>query len=340
MALVGLVFLMAVLLHGMAGASLWIGLSGLISAGLGFLASRRRLLDAQRPVAAAAINAAAWGLFSLAMFASGGANWSWWLLIPVMASIVAFSMLPSQTRQSTREGGVWGYQGPMSRPAQPRRNYRVEPSLDGESGEQDYTPYDSHDSQQDDWQPSAAVKIDWGQWTAKLRPLLVRYARPLAAVSAVLVLSLVGIRWYSGLPSAEVEANSAVVAEPLAAPSFEHSVSMPDNYELLLNQDGLIVAWPGDMAPEGELWSLLTAQGERRCRVARFNNGTEYRPVKVEVWKDGVHYAYFSPLDTADMVFDVAMRGNFSLCGYTFGLSGSMDQLRGHPAFALYTRKR
>ncbi|MGL4446289.1 MAG: hypothetical protein ACRCUZ_00955, partial [Shewanella sp.] len=65
-------------------------------------------------------------------------------------------------------------------------------------------------------------------------------------------------------------------------------------------------------------------------------NGTEYRPVTVDLTADSATEARFSPLDTAGIIVDLARRGSLGLCGYKFSLKGSQAVLEQNRTFANY----
>lgn len=320
--------------------------------------ARRRLNDSARPGTLAFVLLALWLAMAVAQLASPFSGVAMAVTGLFALASLALAALP-ESRQRARfapgSEGHLGYSGPVdlsplaAEPVSSRQ--RVEPSLDGSApvmaplgDDASLAGLDgtaSGASYWDDEPRSAGPGEVLGRLSKQVLPVLQRQSKALGAIGAAVVLAVLLVTFWPPSASepdgAQVEAPAPAITP--TAPAFEHSVTMPDTYELLMNHDGLIVKWPGDRAEQGTLWSLLTAQGDRSCAELRFNNDNRYRPVKVEVWPDDVYYAFFSPLDTADIVYDVAMRGNFTLCGYDFGLRGSMDTLRAHPAFALYTRR-
>ncbi|WP_345336903.1 hypothetical protein [Ferrimonas pelagia] len=334
---------LAGLFYGLAISAAVVSIAACVATVISFATSRRRLRDAGRPLSWAAAVGSGWLLFALVHGVWAGAGWSWWLLLLPIGGAVVLAVLPEHQGRATLMR-TWGYAGPQTDSLQTTANMmaqpRVEPSIDGETTAQPIpseVPHAPHD-----WDAPVASTWSWSLPQMDLHALWQRlrpYWRHLAAGAAGLVMvfvAIVGLRQPAQPLPSDVEVAQTTVSEP----SFDHQVDMPDSYQLQLLNDGVIVRWPGSANAQGEIWSLLTAQGDRSCQVARFNNGTEYRPVKVEVWGDDVYYAYLSPLDTAAFIYDVAMRGNFKLCGYDFSLRGSMDTLRADPAFALYTRQR
>ncbi|MGS0730174.1 DUF805 domain-containing protein, partial [Shewanella sp. 0m-11] len=120
------------------------------------------------------------------------------------------------------------------------------------------------------------------------------------------------------------------------APVNRISTSMPDGFSLALEEDVLIIRWLGETGAASNLWSLATAKGDKTCSRLRFNNGTEYRPLVVDLLADTGTEARFSPLDTEAIIVDMARRGNVSLCGYNFSLKGSQAALGKVAAFRTY----
>ncbi|MCK8046574.1 DUF805 domain-containing protein [Shewanella sp. 1CM18E] len=155
-----------------------------------------------------------------------------------------------------------------------------------------------------------------------------------AIVGSMLLISL-----WTLIPSSEQEdvnvgvANEEVITEPKVV---RVSTAMPDDFSLALEDDVLIMRWLGDSGAPANLWSLATAKGDRTCSRLRFNNGTEYRPIVVDLLADTGTEARFSPLDTEAIVIDMARRGNVSLCGYNFSLKGSQAALAKVAAFRDY----
>ncbi|MBY5991760.1 hypothetical protein [Ferrimonas balearica] len=321
-------------------------------AALSLAAARRRLNDSARPATLAWPALGLWGLFAVVQTLSPFSLWATLAgaaYLGFAALLSAFPVSRNRGRFAPGDEGVWGYSGPVDLSAlhqdAPVARYqgRVEPSLDGRGNAPTVIPEPQaaqpDPSYWDDEPKGLDITGLLKRVAATVLPLLQKQWKPLAGIVGVVVLlSLAVSFWPKGGADTAASAEVVEVAKP-EVPVFEHQVAMPDTYELLMNQDGIIVKWPGDPSAQGEIWSLLTAKGERQCAQMRFNNGNSYRAVKVEVWPGDVYYAYFSPLDTSDIVYDVAMRGNFTLCGYPFSLRGSMDILRAHPAFALYTRR-
>ena len=114
-----------------------------------------------------------------------------------------------------------------------------------------------------------------------------------------------------------------------------HPVDMPDNFTLLLSQyNGVIVNWQADEVTDKELWHIEKTEGDTSCQEISFNNGDKIRTTSVVVEGGQNYFANFSPLDTGTLLKNVAFRGKFTLCGYTFSLKGSQAALGKHPIYA------
>lgn len=110
---------------------------------------------------------------------------------------------------------------------------------------------------------------------------------------------------------------------------------MPDNFTLFQSEyKGVIVHWQADEVPNGKLWSLSTASGDKSCQLINFNKGEPLRPLSVYVENGSDYFASFSPLDSKELIQALAARGKFSLCGYNFSLKGSQAILGKHAQYA------
>ena len=117
-------------------------------------------------------------------------------------------------------------------------------------------------------------------------------------------------------------------------------LAMPDNFNLYLSQyRGIIIHWQADEVAEGELWSQLSANGDKSCQNIIFNKGSTIRPLAVSVEKGSEYFASFSPLDSRELIQALAFRGDFSLCGYKFSLKGSQAVLGKNNQYAPFLDK-
>ena len=114
-----------------------------------------------------------------------------------------------------------------------------------------------------------------------------------------------------------------------------HLLAMPDSFNLYLSEyRGIIIQWQADQVADGELWSLLSASGDKSCQSITFNKGSAIRPLAVTVENGSEYFASFSPLDSSELVQALAFRGKFSLCGYSFSLKGTQAVLGKHTSYA------
>ncbi|MBS0042614.1 hypothetical protein KFE26_09910 [Shewanella sp. M16] len=164
-----------------------------------------------------------------------------------------------------------------------------------------------------------------------------RYWRPAGiGCGVVLLIALVWGLWPNG--DSETGDGAEVVTVNAIAPYAGERVTLalPDGFSVALEDDILIMRWLGEKGKAQNLWSLATAKGDKTCSVLSFNNGTDYRPVTVDLKADSASEARFSPLDTQAIIIDLARRGNISLCGYKFSLKGSQAILEQNRTFGDY----
>ncbi|MFP8844771.1 hypothetical protein ACLILW_13800 [Shewanella baltica] len=171
----------------------------------------------------------------------------------------------------------------------------------------------------------------------KLPKLERRYWRPAGiGCGVVVLLALVWGLWPSG--DAETGYGADVVTVNAIAPYAGERVTLalPDGFSVALEDDILIMRWLGEKGKAQNLWSLATAKGDKTCSLLSFNNGTDYRPVTVDLKADSATEARFTPLDTQAIIVDLARRGSISLCGYKFSLKGSQAILEQNRTFGDY----
>lgn len=161
-----------------------------------------------------------------------------------------------------------------------------------------------------------------------------RYWRPAGIGLSVVFLALLlwGL-WPSG-DDTDVSVATVHAVAPYAGDRV--TLALPDGFSVALEDDVLIVRWLGEQGKAQNLWSLATAKGDKTCSVLAFNNGTDYRPVTVDLQADSATEARFSPLDAQAIIVDLAHRGSISLCGYKFSLKGSQAMLEQNRAFGTY----
>ncbi|ABZ74968.1 conserved hypothetical protein [Shewanella halifaxensis HAW-EB4] len=279
------------------------------------------------------------------------------LLVIAGLAIGYLAVLPAASRVDY----VQGYAGPVdmssSKGSGRMANFRVrvEPTLGGEEvaesmainstdetyprAEEQQAPEAAREYQQHSRRGKKQAALNMAQ----LQSLLLTNKKIvfIAAGSVVGVMLMVSLLSLIPASEADIEtasdSDSKVVNETLElVPVNRISTSMPDGFSLALEDDVLIMRWLGETGSPVNLWSLATAKGDKTCSLMRFNNGTEYRPLMVDLLADTGTEARFSPLDTEAIIVDMARRGNVSLCGYNFSLKGSQAALGKVAAFRTY----
>ncbi|GLX76918.1 hypothetical protein tinsulaeT_02580 [Thalassotalea insulae] len=111
----------------------------------------------------------------------------------------------------------------------------------------------------------------------------------------------------------------------------QHALTMPDNFTLYVSPyNGLIINWQADSTTKQSIWNIRQAQGDISCQHITFNNDNKIRSNLVTIENSENYFAEFSPLDTKDLIKNLAARGSFTLCGYSFSLKGSQAVLGKH----------
>ena len=238
---------------------------------------------------------------------------------------------------------VQGYSGPVDmrsvQPATAKANHRVrvEPTLGGEDVAANLSdnPEPIHRSEQSEQTRDTSIDQrrvrDRNAFDAsQLQKVLLTNKKPLFITAASLVVVMLVTSIWSLIPESTPDDESAeqIQTEPATKPQATRVLTaMPDGFSLVLEDEVLIMRWLGETGAAEQLWSLATAKGDKTCSGLRFNNGTEYRPMVVDLLPDSATEARFSPLDTEAIIIDMARRGNVSVCGYNFSLKGSQAAL-------------
>ena len=159
-----------------------------------------------------------------------------------------------------------------------------------------------------------------------------------AKITGVLLISGLIVWGLVSLTSGENDTNENVeVTESHVEQQVERiSAKLPDGFWIVMQNDIFILRWLGDTGSAQNIWRLDTAKGDKACSELVFNDGSEYRPITVDLLSDEATEARFSPLDNKSIINHIAMRGSFKLCGYDFSLKGSQATLMQHQVFADY----
>jgi len=116
---------------------------------------------------------------------------------------------------------------------------------------------------------------------------------------------------------------------------------MPSGFTLLMTtHNGLVLKWPSKQttAKAGQLWSQKNAEGQKNCQLIEFNGHQSIRTLSVSLDSNQYYNAIFSPLDTSALLQSIAFKRSFTLCGYTFSLTGSQAALGKNQHYAGYIR--
>nr|WP_239480651.1 hypothetical protein [Parashewanella hymeniacidonis] len=315
---------------------LWIGLFGnnasafvaaIIGAPILFLTAQRRCRDANKPQWIGLLSQLPWWLMTFIVSFSGSV--SWWLAIALLGIIGSMLLAVPPSRSVGRF--EYGYHGPATQKmAKLNTVRRVEPSLNGDVGSSDSTEFANSDGHS-----SIGAQI---QEVIEEAPI--NQKQWLIAGAGLLGVVVIGIfinGFFTGNSNADDE-QDAEQQQPPAIAKPKESVSLQDGFQLSLQDDKLFMIWLGSDGNGEMLWQLADAKGDRSCRQLRFNNGTVYRPMTVERLADRNNstQAGFSPLDTKDIIKDIARRGKVSICGYNFSLKGSQSDLSKSAVFRAY----
>ncbi|MDN3653918.1 hypothetical protein QWY77_14350 [Thalassotalea ponticola] len=267
------------------------------------------------------------------------------LALPLMLVLYLFALPSTKPRAY-----ITGYSGPIDltelvevqQPVQRSLNQRVEPNFFGQA-----QPQASFETNTVNRASSASLAVEMANnefanrlynWGQSKHTLL----KSLVLLAVILWLSPLVMLSFSVAKITQPEVQQVVVDDTANTNvqqstidyQHDHKLAMPDDYYLLLNQyDGLIIHWQADRLNDGEIWSQHTAKGDDSCQFIEFNSGETVRTLNVVIENKGDYYANFSPLDSATVVELLALRGNFTLCGYRFSLKGSQRALNSHPKY-------
>ncbi|MBL0709942.1 MAG: hypothetical protein JJV99_02830 [Colwellia sp.] len=327
------------------------------------LTSLRRLHDAKLNKNWLFVPSLSFTLASLIIIFSKQHSSYYLLLIPALSSAVLLTY-PSKNQSRTLTAYILGYIGPVDMSEYQQMSHqgesekcRIEPSLSGE-------PIMSINIQQQDAHqaPNYAVEsntennaenntennphftnssneqIDIGE-LIRLR-LLSNKKTPLIIMTAVTI-TLVAVlaSWlFAFFNTSDDRKLENIPSQPQQTSATnsnierKHPLAMPDNFTLFLSQyQGVIINWQADEVETPQLWSQVSAQGDKSCQQISFNKGKPLRTLTVNVESKGganaEYFAHFSPLDSQALIQALAFRGNFSLCGYNFSLKGSQAVL-------------
>jgi hypothetical protein len=294
------------------------------------------------------------GVLSLVIDSSS----SFYLLILPALSTALLLTYPSKNQNNlTKVNYILGYYGPVdlsSYQQEPMntkaQNQRIEPTLvsDGTINEQAYIPETVAEHAITPSSATANKQADIGE-LIRLKFLSNRKLQLGIIASVSLIFIAVFINSLFTFFSQQQNSSTTEFTESktsLEVPSTniqasrDHLISMPDNFNLYLStHQGITIHWQADVVTNGELWSLLTAKGDKSCQTMKFNKGSSIRPFSVLVENDSDYFASFSPLDSKELIQALAFRSKFSLCGYSFSLKGTQAVLGKHASYTHFLDK-
>lgn len=266
----------------------------------------------------------------------------WLILLPAALSSI---LLTYPGRNNTQYN--YGYIGPInlsSERSPTNRSQRIEPTLTNQHHLQ-YTEsansFSYHNSQADQepsYDEQATTKHSAQDIGELIREKLLNnqnskyvilglVAIILIAMITSFILSLTTSTKLSTSPSTQDKAIKTNDTQ-LIVNERTNKITLPDDFSLMTTAfNGLIVYWQADSSNELQLWDITQATGDNSCRSITFNNNNSYRTTRVYVENTNEYIAEFSPLDTKEILKDIAIRSRFSLCGYSFSLKGSQATL-------------
>ncbi|WP_019025833.1 hypothetical protein [Colwellia piezophila] len=293
---------------------------------------------------------------------------SYYLLIVPALSVALLLTYPSRNNKA-RNSYIWGYYGPVdlniyrhTTNVASSHSRRIEPTMAAGSiseqpyvneamAENNFTPeYENQYQEEYQADPDGDNKqTDIGElirlkFLGNRKLQLGVIASVVLIIVAVLVNSLVSSMNQQPSDVEQAQSTKQQLNDENSVTNIktnkDHLLEMPDNFNLYQSQfQGIIIHWQADQVPDGELWSQVTARGDKSCQRITFNKGSSLRPLSVSVENGSDYFASFSPLDSSELIQALAFRGKFSLCGYNFSLKGSQAVLGKHTNYAPFLDK-
>lgn len=305
---------------------------------IGALTTQRRLKDAQLKKAWLFLSSGSYLLSGLIIIFVDNNYINWLILLPLLISALLLTY-PSKKKQNY----ILGYTGPIDLSSYEKTNninlqQRIEPTLLGGNNLAVETALSSHQNtlnhsthQQENKTVAPNTTDDIG---ILLRKKLLQHSKIIAITlgllfTVIILLAFIDTKENTAITTeAEQTKASSNLAQSMTQLERLFPLAMPDNFTLYLTQyNGVIIQWQATETTLKQLWSQTTAEGEDSCKTITFNNKEKYRTLEVIVEEQQNHYASFSPLDTANLLKAMALRGSFTLCGFKFSLKGSQAAL-------------
>jgi len=254
----------------------------------------------------------------------------WILLILSLVITIAIAMLSNARVRRTQEH-ILGYAGPVDLHA------RVEPTLDSGADvtllrQSNTIERLANEPTADNFRQTHRQKASsFDSLIESIKAWVIPNIKLVILVAAGIILISLLLIWFGGSESSEDKPKLANETTQTVK-QRKHKIEMPDSFWLMLDQnDGLTIAWEGDIIDDQILWSADTETNNKECMQIQFNNQDAFRVIQVEVKGQGDY-----SLDTQVIIQAIAKKSQFKLCGYSFSLKGTQAILRTHKKYSSY----
>lgn len=135
--------------------------------------------------------------------------------------------------------------------------------------------------------------------------------------------------------------NKSLDSPPLAMPLEKNklaNINLANQASLILMDDYLNLEWQGKTSKPQQIWSLLTGKGNKQCAKLIFTNNIHFRPLVVNINKQGNYQARFSPFDTKNLILTLTQHKNMTICSKKFDLTRVKSALVRTSDFANYLK--
>jgi len=266
----------------------------------------------------------------------------WLLLFPLAISTLLM------TYKSEKNNHIFGYDGDIDltgyiKQGSYQDQLRIEPTFNQDDVAHSHTSLNKNNSsvyiqsEKTGKNPNVQPEGDIGE---VIRLKLLNNKHAVLALTIFLFIAIILMMRTSDTSSFDntensISGKSEIAPETQSKQDFQHEVTLPDNFSLSISSfKGITVKWQGDETSEDFIWQQLTAQGDETCMAITYNNGKAIRTLNVIQTNNGDYLANFSPLDTKEIINNIAIRNSFTLCGYKFSLKGSQSILGKHSYYS------
>lgn len=306
------------------------------------LSTKRRLKDANLNIKLLFPISCSFLISGLVILISNSSTVYWLLFLPLIFST---SLM---TFKSKSHHHVLGYLGDIDlsgyiKQATHQQQTRIEPTFDQQQLAQPNSAVDKdsvNDYQHVERPPAYSTSQSQYDLGEMFRLKLLNN-KPVRILSSLLLLLLtIALVKFILMPSINNNQNIEAAKEDNALETAQkqqwlHEVTLPDNFSLLTSSfNGINIKWQGDRLVAGFLWQQITAEGDETCKAIKYDDGKMIRTLNVIQDSNGDYLASFSPLDTNEIIKNIAKRNSFNLCGYEFSLKGSQAVLGKHSFYS------